>query len=250
MSKLRLLRLCAAALGAAGFLLTTSPPAFAVAGGNVSIGWSIPNAPSSGLTNITFPITVNPATAHKDGIYFAQQYGFQHSVAGYLGLQPRPNSGGSERLRGVFSVFGNDTSTNDPNCSTGADGGSGTSCAVEFNGVYGHPYNVKVAQTGTNTWTGTATDTVTGVSTHIGTYTVPSGSGNLTGSSGGFVEYYLDVPSCSTMDRADGVFGAPTSTDAGGLTGTSKANQEYGACVGQANYQAQQVGNGTHVTRG
>ena len=251
MSKLRLLRLCSAALGAAGLLLTASQPAGAtVGGGNVSIGWSIPNVPSSGLTNITFPITVNPATAHNDGIYFAQQYSFEQNVAGYTGLQPRANSGGSERLHGVFSVFGDGTSTTDPNCHSGADTGSGTSCAVDFNGVYGHQYNLLVSRTGTDTWTGTATDTVTGVSTHIGTYTVPAGSGDLQGSQGGFVEYYLGVPSCSTMPRADGVFGGPTSTDAGGLSGTSTANYEYSDCVGQANYQAVQVGNGTHVTRG
>lgn len=250
MSKARLLQLCSAALGAAGLLLAVSPPASAVAGGNVSIGWSIPGAPTSGLSNITFPITVNPATAHADGIYFAQQYGFQHNVAGYLGLQPRPDSGGSERLHGVFSVFGDGTSSSDPNCHSGADTGSGTSCAVEFDAVYGHAYDITVARTGTDTWTGTARDSVTGASTHIGTYTVPSGSGNLTGSYGGFIEYYLSVPSCSTMARADGVFGAPATTDAGGLTGSSTANYEYGACVGQANYQATQVGAGTHVTRG
>ena len=251
MLKSRTVRMCAAALGATGLLVTASQHADAsVGGGNVSIGWSIPNVPSSGLTNITFPITVNPATAHQDGIYFAQQYDFQHNVGGYTGLQPRANSGGSERLHGVFSVFGDGATTSDPNCHSGADSGSGVSCAVDFNGVYGHQYNLLVARTGTDTWTGTAKDTVTGVSTHIGTYTVPSGSGNLQGSQGGFVEYYLGVPSCATMPRSDVVFGGPTTTDAGGLTGTSTANYEYSDCVGQSNYQATQVGNGTHVTRG
>jgi Ricin-type beta-trefoil lectin domain len=251
MSKHRHLRLAATAVAATGLLFTAPHPAAAsVGGGNVSISWSIPNTPSSGLTNITFPLTVNPATAHQAGIYFAQQFSFQHDVAGYTGLQPRANSGGHERLHGVFSVFGDGTSTSDPNCSAGADGGSGVSCAVEFDGVYGHPYALKVARTGADTWSGTATDTVTGASVHIGTYTVPSGSGNLQGSQGGFVEYYLGIPSCDTMPRSDALFGGPSSTDAGGLGGTSTANYEYSDCVGQSGYQATQVGNGTHVTRG
>ncbi|MET7757760.1 RICIN domain-containing protein [Streptomyces sp. NPDC005389] len=241
-------RLVATALAAVGLLLSAADPAAAVGGGNVSLSWSIPNTPSSGLTNITFPITVNTATAHQSGIYFAQQYSFNGN-GGYTGLQPRPDIAGKERLRGVFSVFGKGASTTHPNCHNGADNGSGVSCAVEFDAVYGHQYKLKVARTGIDTWTGTATDAVTGTSIEIGTYVVKS-SGGIKAFQAGFVEYYASIPSCSLMPRADGAFGGPTSTDAGGLTGTSRANHEYNDCVGTSNYQAESVGNGTHVTRG
>lgn len=252
MSRLKTLATVATAGVIAAGLLLPAPrmAAASVGGGNVSISWSIPNVPSSGLTNISFPMTIIPDTAHQAGIYFAQQYSFQHNVAGYTGLQPRPDLNGAERLHGVFSVFGSGTSTSDPNCHSGADGGPGVSCSVDFNGVYWDQYNLTVAQTGTDTWTGTATDTVTGVSVHVGTYTVPAGSGDLQGSQGGFVEYYLGIPSCSTMPVSDAVFGAPTTTNGGGLSGTSKANYEYSDCVGQSNYHAEQAGDGTHVTRG
>ncbi|MFJ7962444.1 hypothetical protein [Streptomyces sp. NPDC096324] len=250
MSQSRRRRLLLAAMAAGGLLLSTSQSATAaVAGGNVLVSWSIPNAPSAGLTNITFPMTVNRATAHRDGIYAAQQYNFRYN-SGYTGLQPRADRNGHERLHGVFSVFGSGASTSDPNCYQGADGGAGVSCAVDFDGVYGRQYSVTVARTGSDTWTGTATDTVTNVSVHIGTYRVPSGSGNLQASQVGFVEYYLGVPSCSTIPRSDVVFGGPTTTDAGGLSGTSKAVYEYGACVGSSNFHAEQVGSGTHITRG
>lgn len=240
-----------AVVGAAAALLLLAPQtaSASVGGGNVSIGWSIAGTPSSGLTNITFPLTVNPATAHQSGIYFAQQYDFAHAM-GYTGLQPRENSGSSERLSARFSTFTEGASTSDPNCHTGADGGPGVTCAVDFDAVYGHRYDIKVERTGTDTWTGTARDTVTGTSTHLGTYTLPAGSGNLQGSQGGFVEYYAGIPSCAEMPRSDGVFGGPTSTDAGGLSGTSRANYEYSDCVGESNYQAQDDGTGTHVTRG
>ncbi len=251
MSRSKILRrVTTAAAAAVGLVLALANPAAAVGGGNVSISWSMPGTPSSGLTNITYPLTVNPATAHQAGIYFAQQYSFQQNVAGYTGLQPRVNSGGKERMNAVFSLFGSGASTTDANCHSGADSGDGVSCAKEFDAVYGHKYALKVARTATDTWTGTATDTVTGTSVHIGSYTVPAGSGNLQSSQGGFVEYYLGITSCSTMPRSDAEFGGPTSTDAGGLSGTSSANYEYSDCVGQGNYQAQQVGNGTHVTRG
>ncbi|OEV05604.1 hypothetical protein AN216_02815 [Streptomyces oceani] len=234
----------------AGLLVAVPQTAAAsVGGGNVSIGWSIDGVPESGLTNITFPITVNKATAHQDGIYFAQQYNFANAM-GYTGLQPRENSGGSERLSARFSTFTAGASTSDPLCHEGADGGPGVTCAVDFDAVYGHTYDVTVERSGTNTWTGTATDTVSGESTHLGTYTLPEGSGNLQGSQGGFVEYYLGIPSCAEMPRSDVVFGGPTSTDAGGLSGASRANYEYSDCVGEANYQAERNGRGTHVTRG
>ncbi|MCX5208430.1 RICIN domain-containing protein [Kitasatospora sp. NBC_00240] len=251
MSKRAKGRFAGTAIAAAGLLLCVSDPAAAVTGGgNVSIGWSIPNAPSSGLTNITFPITVNSATAHQGGIYFAQQFSFGSNV-GYIGLQPRLNQDGKERLHGVFSVFGDGTSSADANCKPGADSGSGVSCGVDFDAVYGHKYNLKVARTGTDTWTGTATDSATGTSIHIGTYTLAPISGNLGRYQAGFVEYYLQVPDCAMMPRSDAVFGGPTSTDAGGLTGKSTANSEYGGdCLGQANYQAAQSGNDAHVTRG
>lgn len=240
----------AVAVAAAGSLFTAPGAATAaVTGGNVLVGWSISGVPNSGMTNITFPITVNPATAHVSGIYFAQQYNFAKAM-GYTGLQPRANNGSNERLHGVFSTFTAGASSSDPNCHDGADGGPGVSCAADFDAVYGHRYDITVSRTGSDTWTGTATDRVTGRSTHLGTYTLPSGSGNLKGSQSGFVEYYAGIPSCSTMPRADVVFGGPTSTDAGGLSGTTRANYEYQGCLGQSNYHAEDNGAGTHVTRG
>jgi cell division septation protein DedD len=196
-------------------------------------------------------MTVEPATLRASGTYFAEQYNFANAPqVGYTGLQPRPDANGHRRLHGVFSSFNAGTTSTDPNCHNGADNGAGVSCAAEFDAVYGHTYAVTVARTGTDTWTGTATDTVTGAGTHIGTYTLPAGSGNLTGSEVGFVEYYLSSPSCARLPRIDVVFGAPTSTDAGGLTGVSRAEHEYSDCIGQADYKATAVGNGVHVTRG
>lgn len=237
---------------AAGLLMVTPALAYAdVGGGNVSVSWEMPGTPSSGLTNITYPITVNSATAHQSGIYFAQQFGFTNAPdVGYTGLQPRENSGGAERLSARFSSFVAGTTTSDPLCHEGADGGPGVTCAVDFDAVYGHRYDIKVERTGGDTWTGTAKDTVSGKETHLGAWTLPTDSGNLRGSQGGFVEYYLGIPSCAEMPRTDVVFGGPKSTDAGGLNGTARANHEYSDCIGESNYQAENDGSGSHITRG
>lgn len=250
MSLLVNLRRCATAAAAAALVLGAPHVAAAsVGGGNALVAWSIDGVPEDGLTNITFPVTVNPATAHKAGIYFAQQYSFADGM-GYTGLQPREDQNGSERLSARFSTFTAGATTSDPLCHEGADGGPGVTCAVDFDAVYGHRYDIKVAQTGTTTWAGTATDTVTGDAVHLGEWTLPAGSGRLQGSQVGFVEYYAGIPSCAEMPRSDVVFGGPTSTDAGGLSGTTRGRYEYSDCVGESGYRAEDDGAGTHVTRG
>ncbi|MEV6520314.1 RICIN domain-containing protein [Longispora sp. NPDC051575] len=242
--------LALAALTAGLSSLLGAQPALA-AGGNAYLNWSIPNVPSGGLSNITFPMTVNPDTVHDHGTYFAQQFAFTNaSDVAYVGLQPRPNVNGRERLHTAFSTFQAGASTNDPLCHTGADGGPGVSCAADFDGVYGHLYHLTAAKSGADTWVGTAKDTVTGVTTHIGSWTLPSNNGKITGSEGGFLEYYLGFPTCSTLPRTDVYYGGPTSTDLPGVVGTVHAEGESDDCRGQANYQAVAQGNGLHVTRG
>lgn len=252
MARARSLRGVLAAL-AAGLLLASGITVASadVPGGNVLVSWSLPGVPDTGVSNITFPMTVDPSTLHADGTYFADQFDFTNAEdVGYMGLQPRPNVNGHERLHAAFSSFISGSSTSDPQCSNGADGGPGVSCASDLDAVYGDTYALTVSRSGPDTWTGTVTDTVTGIVTHIGTYTLPAGSGNLAGSQAGFVEDYLGVPNCSQTPHIDVTFGGPTSTDAGGLQGTQQAEYEYNGCVGQANYRGTSVGNGTHIIRG
>lgn len=190
------------------------------------LSWSIPNVPSAGLTDITFPINIANAP-HTSGYYFAQQFNFAgQSNVGYTGLQPRPDSGSSPIIHGVFSSFIPGTTSTDPNCSDGADGGSGVSCAFEFSGSYSNTYHMVITNTGGTTWTGTAVDSITGTQNHIGTYTLPSGSGGIQSSQVGFVEYYPwnsnPALTCADIPATDGTFYAPTtqSSSSGAVTGT------------------------------
>ncbi|MEV0006987.1 hypothetical protein [Streptomyces sp. NPDC047973] len=216
-------------------------------GGNELLSWSVSGAPGGGLTSLDFPITVNTGTAHVSGTYFAMQFGFTgQSELAYAGLQPRPDANGHERLRGVFSSFIPGTTSTHANCSAGADGGPGVSCGVEFDATYGHSYRVAVSQAGADTWSGTVVDTATGRRTPVGTWKLPTGSGNLKASQSGFIEYY-DVPSCAQQQKYDVTFGAPSS---GSLSGTTSWVREYGDCAGYGNTQVTTVGQGVRVTRG
>ncbi|KAJ7660225.1 hypothetical protein DFH06DRAFT_1326356 [Mycena polygramma] len=176
--------------------------------------WAVTNVPESGLTDITFPLTIYAAD-HMEGYYFAQQFAFVNADIGYTGLQPRPDAAdGTPVLHAVFSSFIAGTTSSDPNCSDGADGGAGVSCSVEWSGTYGRTYDMEVAAMSSDStlWVGTAVDTVTGERIHIGSYTLPEGTGGIEGSQEGFVEWYpwnVEEPEnhCALLPYQQTVFG-------------------------------------------
>ncbi|PPQ98257.1 hypothetical protein CVT26_003450 [Gymnopilus dilepis] len=228
----------------APLLLSILPTAQALVGSS----WSISNVPSTGLTDITFPITIVEAD-HISGYYFAQQFNFVGlSDVGYTGIQPRPNKGGKAVLHGVFSSFVPGSTTSDANCRSGADGGAGVSCSFEWNGVYGRKYDFEVKTTGNRLWVGTAVDTVTGQRIHIGSYTLPAGSQGIRNSQAGFVEWYPwnggEPPNhCARLPYQKTIFGNPTTTHAGSV-GQQGLSYEYGDCVGQVAFHTERVTGG------
>lgn len=224
---------------------------FQVSNALVGVSWSASNVPSTGLSDITFPISIANAS-HQSGYYFAQQYNFNgQSDSGYTGLQPCKNSGSASRLHAVFSSFIQGTTSDDSNCKTGADGGAGVSCAVDISATYAHTYLLQINNTQGTTWSGTLVDAATGVQTHIGAYTLPKGTKGITGSQMGFVEYYpwnaQPSHSCSSLPRTAVTFGKPFS-DRG--VGNIRKAYEYGDCVGKAGFQTQSTTKGVHVTIG
>ncbi|GAD96495.1 hypothetical protein NFIA_092810 [Paecilomyces variotii No. 5] len=211
-----------------------------LAHGLVGISWNVSNTPSSGLTDISFPISM-PDAPHESGFYFAQQYSFGSSAMGYTGLQPRPDSDGQSIIHAVFSSFTKGSTTDDSNCSPGADGGDGVSCAVDVASSYVDSYVLSVAKAGDTSWNGTLIDTTTGVSTHIGSYSLPAGTANIQSSQVGFVEYYpwnSDAShSCAALPYTAVTFGTPYTKTPGAGDGALSDAYEYGDCVGKVDFQ-------------
>lgn len=185
------IRVAAVVAAVAGMTVAASAPAEAsVGGGNVQVVWSMAGVPADGMNDVTFPMTVAPTTSREHGTYYAELFNFTDSTyVGYTGLQPRPDLDGKERIRGVFSSFMPGTVSDHPNCHSGADGGPGVSCGVDFDTVYGHTIDLKVERTAPQKWTGTAVDTVTGAAVEIGSWTVPAQGGIKGSRTSGFVEY-------------------------------------------------------------
>ncbi len=83
------------------------------------------------------------------GYYFVENFNFVGvDTSGYTGLQPRPNQGGKQVLHAAFLSFINGTTTTDPNCHDGADGGPGVLCSVDWNSVYNRMYDLEVKYAG------------------------------------------------------------------------------------------------------
>ena len=233
---------------AAAFLLPT------FTAGLVGISWSVTNAPSSGLSDITFPFSIGNAP-HKTGFFFAQQFNFNgQSDVGYTGLQPRPDSDGGPIIHAVFTSFISGTTTNDPNCQSGADGGPGVSCTVEFSAPYAHTFYLEVVNTEGTKWKGAAVDAVTGRRIHIGSYTLPAGTKGIKGGQVGFIEYYPwndgQNHACSSLPYTSVVFGVPVTTTIGAIGSLTNA-YEYGDCVGQVAFKTHRtIDRGVEVSVG
>jgi hypothetical protein len=214
--------------------------------GAINIPWTVTKVPASGLTDITFPFSI-AHSPHKSGYYFAQQFSFHGQTKfAYCGFQPRPdNSNGNPVIHAVFSSFIDGTTTSDSNCSPGADGGPGVSCYVEFSGPYRDAYEITITKTSATTWDGEVVDTTTGSTVaHIGSWTLPGGTGGIQGYQSGFVEYYL-WKNCSLPHTAI-TFGVPITSSSGpGGTGSLGDAQHSGSCVGLVPYESHKNGDGS-----
>ncbi|KAB8217098.1 hypothetical protein BDV33DRAFT_206760 [Aspergillus novoparasiticus] len=136
---------------------------------------------------------------------------------------------GSETfIHAVFSSFVNGSISQDANCHDGADNGPGVSCAVDLPGNYSNMYHLRVQNTRDTTWNGTLIDTVTGVETHIGSYTLPTGS----------------------LVKTPVVFGVPTTSTEGAGPGELKNAYEVYDCAGKQDFKLQRLSDGVEVKVG
>jgi hypothetical protein len=211
--------------------------------GLVGNDWNFTTAPDTGLSDITFPFNIAEAP-HVSGFYFAQQFNF-HGIpdVGYTGLQPREDDNGKSIVHAAFSSFQKGTTTNHPNCHTGADGGPGVSCAVDIDGPYCHTYNLVVENIGGTTWRGTLVDSVTKAATEIGNWTLPAEAGLIVNGQLGFVEYYNwndgKTHNCTDLPETKAIFYNPTSTSASG--GSITSVYEYGDCKGKSGFSLEKL---------
>jgi len=184
------------------------------------VPWDVPN---NDVKHAVFPMNISKAP-YRSGYYFVQYFILNGQTTGnYIGLQPQDDG----TVHAVFSTFMDGSTTSDDNCHRGP-GGRGVKCAVDLQGTYSNTYDLDLRNIeGTTSWTGTAIDTVTGISTHIGTFILPSGSGTTLAWHRGLVAYLPSTLPCSELPNTSVVFGVPR-TDAG--VGTLNNPYEAGAC--------------------
>ncbi|KZZ99661.1 hypothetical protein AAL_02233 [Moelleriella libera RCEF 2490] len=223
---------------ASSVLLLVAPRASLALVGNA---WSFTGNPTGGLIDVSFPFNMAGA-AHTSGYYFAQQFNFLGvKDVGYCGIQNRPDRGPKQQsiVHGVFSSFQAGTTTADPNCHAGADGGPGVSCAVDFPGSYNDTYVVQVVNVRGTTWRGTIVNSRSKKGYRIGEWTLPKGAGGIRISQVGFVEYYpwnVGTHKCQDLPYTAVKMGPPTSRTKGAGTGTIGRPYEYGDCVGKVRF--------------
>lgn len=214
------------------------------------ISWEMSEVPESGLEDISFPMSIANAP-HEEGFYFAHQFNFvDQEDVGYTGLQPREDSNESSIIHAVFSSFIEGTTSDDENCSEGADGGPGVSCAADIPAPYDAQYELRITNDEGTTWTGTLVDSDSGDESHIGTYTIPEGSGGITDGQMGFVERYVGTDNCAEVPFTSVTFGSPTSNTEGAGDGSLGDAYEGGDCQGQIDFQKKVTNDTTEISVG
>ena len=207
------------------------------------IPWSVPN---NNLTHITLPINIANAP-HEYTYAFAQGFVLkgQPDADIYTALLPQPDAGpGISVIRAVFEVYldAAGSTTVDDNC-TPHD--RGVTCAVNFDGTYDNTYNLEVRNTEGTTWNGMAIDTVTRRRIHIGSFTLPVGTGTTLTSGRGMLVFEGQGggppwPHCDEFPHSSVVFGVPA-TDAG--VGSLRDPEEE-TCKGEDNFKFQRTPDG------
>lgn len=221
-------------------LLPAAFAAPALSQGMVGWSWEMDNAPETGLKDIVFPMAISGSPNEKR-YYYAHQFQFKGvDDVGYAGLQPQENQTDGTAIRGVFSSFIEGTTSDDENCSDGADGGAGVSCGVVFTGDYDHTYHLAVRNTGGTTWSGTLIDVDTGKETHIGEYTIPSGTRGITNGDKnlGFIEDYVGVTECTSVKQGAVQLGDPFTETMPDVSGQIAEPYEYGPCPEKASFKS------------
>ncbi|MGY2397568.1 hypothetical protein [Pseudomonas sp. SDO5271_S396] len=216
------------------------------------ISYSLP-APAPGLSNITFPMSIDAGLQRKSakdgGNYFAMQFGVndkkgKHLGTGYIGMQPR----GDGKALIVFSGFGPHFSA--PKGRSEADGGKGGSNSTLVDFKFGHKYNLTVERDPENAkrlkaYIQDVTDANTpGPKQHVKDLDVDKEVA-LAGHNTGFVEHYgAKIDRSSQIATVGGSFSAPfTQDDKGNIkTGSIKSDGLYGR------YKNAMVGN-QEITR-
>jgi len=202
--------------------------------------YTIPAAPSDGLTQFDFPIKVlKYPDGFKDGYFFAYQYELQHKVKDaqgrngyngfYIGIQ-RHEKGNTA----VCSYFGKGAHCVGGSARGGADGMKGWSGSIPYPWVIGRKYTLHVERVGPDKYAAIAADEEgwegsiideQGQKSVIAVYAVAKELGNLHPSEGFWVEKYANRTKLPEIVVS---FGAPVGhadgkTYPGIISGTEKA---------------------------
>lgn len=237
--------LSASASGEAGSISATNPQHF------ISSTATLPETNQ----DYTYSIKVNTPLS-TDNIYYGQ-YNYAQGDGGYYsGVQPHAN--GTINVR--FSFFGTGATAMHSNCDSGADGGSGVTCALD-----GLDYSVRTTYTinshrtsdsnGT-TYTGTITNETTGVKKTIGAWRLPADYPGFGDQMTEFIEKFSGISTCADIPAVSvdytnfGVNGTAVSfSPVNKKAGYKPGSDGIYRCADVSSYQLTSSGTGSYSVR-
>jgi hypothetical protein len=215
--------------------------------------WYWPSNPA-GYTSMDTDI-IPIADGSPDGYYFSAYYWFSGdypATGGYLGLQTE-GSAPTGKIA-IFSIWGATSSSGPGYNSSGNEGGVFYTSRITYPWVVNNTYDLNISlssqSAGSNTWTGTITDTTTHTSSLIGNIVVPSTRGNLYDISNTFHERYSGpTASCSDMQESEVEFLNLTANN-GTISPTSHINDGPSGSACAADFATQDISGGIETIIG
>lgn len=189
-------------------------PNAATAGVTLAQPYSWWTWPGASYNDTSENITVESSTTPGKPYFWSYQFHSQFGDGGYVGLQDASVPSGKKIA--LFSVWQADKAQG-VSCNTFSGEGSGESCRIDpYNWTADRPYRVSVRVASTDTtgawYEATVTDTVTQVTSTIGTIHVPAGWGGIYGVVS-WTEYFGGTAdTCADIPKARARFDFPTAS--------------------------------------
>ncbi|MFJ4686209.1 DUF3472 domain-containing protein [Streptomyces sp. NPDC088789] len=204
------------------------------------------------LSEYTYTVAVSTPAA-TDDVFYAHYIWGEGDTGYYSGIQPHPNGKAGVR----FSYFGPDAKPDSHNCSGGADGDPGVTCAID-DLVYevGRQYTITTQKT-TNadgvTYTGTIKDLTSGDERTIGRWLLPRGFAGFITSGNAFIEKFSGISTCADIPGVSVAYtGIAADQDPVNFTpvthpATDEAGEDVYTCENVSEYTVTTPANGSYT---
>lgn len=198
----------------------------------------------TGLSEVTYPITVEQHPGQQSQIYWSNQVDWANGHGGYAGMQTNGRADTNLFLFSVWDVTEAKAGSSGSWCQRFDHEGEGVSCRIWHRFTAGQTYRFQFKHEGSGWWGMTVTNASTGTSFKVGSIRV--GADSMKATSVNWTEYYRwndSRASCLSEPYSRALFGTPSGNN--GAVKAKLTGSQANGCTGFPNNGATVTDTGT-----